>query len=403
MTSIDPALSQFFLIATVVFLFGATVAGLVATRLSPIKRYIAISYAFISLTGLLALSYHHETGLSYAFAGILGMYALLVSIPLFFKISTRISIQNAFLYFLISAIGASLLMIYAPQLFRTMSKSVFLILAVDVIISIMYLVNYKHRYMNSLLVLLAVVLSFHLEFFFGAKTYHWIGKLPLIILAIVSIIRLAREEHQQNILMMQQLERLEKEFDDEVEKGVRSRTYHIERIKDRMAEVNRIDHLTKALNRKAIMSELDSLVQSKQCQKFVMLIFDIDRFKSINDSLGHAVGDDCLKALSSIAMDNIRDVDFLGRYGGDEFIILLPNQSLKEGLVIAERFRAKVDATNDPHFSISIGASAYPWDGNNFKTLLEAADKGLYVSKENGKNKVSYAGYIKLDQVEDNK
>ncbi|MGB3368755.1 MAG: GGDEF domain-containing protein [Acidaminobacteraceae bacterium] len=193
------------------------------------------------------------------------------------------------------------------------------------------------------------------------------------------------------------LELLEKDFTNELEKGVRKRTFYVERLKDRMAEVNRVDHLTKALNRKAITTSIDDLVMAADVTHFVMLLFDIDKFKNINDTYGHVTGDVCLKNLATIAFKNIRNVDFLGRYGGDEFIILLPNQTLKEGLRVAERFRMKVAETQNPHFTVSIGASAYPWDGETMTSLLSTADKGLYVAKENNRNKVSYDGYIKLE------
>lgn len=193
------------------------------------------------------------------------------------------------------------------------------------------------------------------------------------------------------------LELLEKDFSNELEKGVKKRTFYVERLKDRMAEVNRIDHLTKALNRKAITITIDDLVASSEVTHFVLLLFDIDKFKNINDTYGHVTGDVCLKNLATLAFKNIRNVDFLGRYGGDEFIILLPNQTLKEGLRAAERFRSKVAETQNPHFTISIGAAAYPWDGDTMTALLSTADKGLYVSKENNRNRVSYDGYIKLD------
>lgn len=227
--------------------------------------------------------------------------------------------------------------------------------------------------------------------------YSYVGYLFIVLYLSTTNIILYQENRNEKRLLAERLHLLEKDFENELEKGVKKRTFYVERLKDRMAEVNKIDHLTKALNRKAISNAIDDLIDSSTVKQFVLLIFDIDKFKNINDTYGHVTGDVCLKTLSAIALKNIRDVDFLGRYGGDEFIILLPNLSLKDGLIVADRFRSKVAETQNPHFSISIGAAAYPWDGENINELLSTADRGLYVSKEQGRNKVSYDGYIKLD------
>lgn len=400
MQSMDPAIIQFLGILASVSLAAAAASGIAAFNISKLKKYLAASLIQPALALGFILSYHHEAGWTYAYSGALGIYLVLVSIPLFGKMTDRITAKASVLLAFLAGGGVIAFMLFYPQPYRLISKSIILPLIVDIIVCAMYIMNRKHRYLKFLLWLLPVVVAFHLEYFGAGGVSSHLAKAILILMGLGYVMVIAQESKTSNVEMMAQLERLEKEFEDEVFKGVKTRTYQIERIKDRMAEVNRIDHLTKALNRKAIMSELENLVLSKNCQKFVMLIFDIDKFKSINDTLGHPVGDECLKSLAKIAMESIRDEDFLGRYGGDEFIILLPNQSLKIGLNIAERFRNKVDETKDPHFSISIGASAYPWDGNSFKTLLEAADKGLYVAKEQGKNRVAYAGYIKLDQEE---
>lgn len=229
------------------------------------------------------------------------------------------------------------------------------------------------------------------------SSYSYVGYFFIMLYFSATNVLLYQENINDKKLMAERLHILEKDFENELEKGVKKRTFYVERLKDRMAEVNKIDHLTKALNRKAITNAVDDLIDSSSVKQFVLLIFDIDKFKNINDTYGHVTGDVCLKTLSAIALKNIRDVDLLGRYGGDEFIILLPNLSLKDGLAVADRFRSKVAETQNPHFSISIGAAAYPWDGETLKEILSTADRGLYVSKEHGRNKVSYDGYIKLD------
>lgn len=193
---------------------------------------------------------------------------------------------------------------------------------------------------------------------------------------------------------------LKKRFDSEVEKAVKEKTIHLQRAKDIVVEKNKTDELTGALNRRALMVTIEDLVLDKRVPKFVMMIFDLDKFKTINDTYGHNVGDKCLKTLAGIAKTTIRDYDYFARYGGDEFIIILPNASLREGILIADRFRKRVaDETFEPNFTLSIGLAAYPWDGEKFKDLNEVADKGLYAAKSKGRNCVQYAGTLKPDSI----
>lgn len=186
------------------------------------------------------------------------------------------------------------------------------------------------------------------------------------------------------------IKRLEKEFNEEVRKAVNKHTFHLKEVQEKMSRINKIDNLTKAYNKKAIFNIIDDLTQDRRVPTFSVIMFDIDHFKTLNDTLGHAQGDICLRTLSKIAFDCIRDTDYLGRFGGDEFMIVLPKADLKSATIIAERFRETVDRETDPHFTLSIGLSTFPHDGDNLKPLLDIADKGLYVSKEKGRNSVSY-------------
>jgi diguanylate cyclase (GGDEF)-like protein len=149
--------------------------------------------------------------------------------------------------------------------------------------------------------------------------------------------------------------------------------------------------LTKTLNKITILNVIEKLISSKKENAFSILMFDIDNFKVINDSLGHVTGDMCLKTLALIASSNIREVDHLGRYGGDEFIIVLPTLEAKEAKFVAERFRKKINETSNPRFTVSIGIATYPSDGQTVKDLISAADKGLYKAKSKGKNAISHA------------
>ena len=190
---------------------------------------------------------------------------------------------------------------------------------------------------------------------------------------------------------MSKLKDLQDDFEYSVRKEANKRTFYMELSNEKMSVISKTDALTKSLNKKAILDTIDCAIIDKRMSTFTVLMFDIDNFKGVNDNHGHIVGDVCLKTLSNIARKNIRDDDYLGRYGGDEFIIVLSHIDVSEAKPIADRFRRKVNETKSPHFSISLGMSSYPTDGSTQKELLEIADQGLYYSKEKGKNAISYS------------
>jgi len=116
--------------------------------------------------------------------------------------------------------------------------------------------------------------------------------------------------------------------------------------------------------------------------------FDVDNFKGINDKQGHSAGDRVLKKITQIAKENIRGFDVLGRYGGDEFLIILPGTTISDALFVAERFRKKVCMQSGT--TISIGIASYPEDGKTVQQIVDIADKGLYESKNKGKNTITH-------------
>lgn len=189
-------------------------------------------------------------------------------------------------------------------------------------------------------------------------------------------------------------EKLIESMERSLNKEVKKRVFEIERSNERLLEMSKTDLLTKAFNKITILNIIEKLISSKKEDIFSILMFDIDNFKIINDSLGHVTGDLCLKTLAHIASSNIREVDYLGRYGGDEFIIVLPALAENEANYVAERFMKKVNELSDPKFTVSIGIATYPYDGKTVKDLISAADKGLYKSKSKGKNTISHASFF---------
>ncbi len=192
------------------------------------------------------------------------------------------------------------------------------------------------------------------------------------------------------------LNSLEQKFERTVEFEAKKRTAHMTDKVEYIREKSQQDPMTKALNRQGIVTEINAAITDTNVKIFTIAILDIDYFKSINDSKGHVVGDECLKFLSHTFMNHNRKTDFFGRYGGDEFILLMPHVNAPAALEICDRIRNEIAVKSSPKFSISMGIASYPYDGRTFTDLVEVADKGLYLSKDKGRNRVSYAGFVPI-------
>ena len=123
-----------------------------------------------------------------------------------------------------------------------------------------------------------------------------------------------------------------------------------------------------------------------------LILIDIDYFKDVNDTYGHDVGDDILRRLAKVIKDNIRNLDVLARWGGEEFIVLAPNTDLDKVRILAEKLRLAIQTFNFPtvkNITISAGASILEAN-DSYETLFKRADQALYNAKNNGRNQVSY-------------
>ena len=150
-----------------------------------------------------------------------------------------------------------------------------------------------------------------------------------------------------------------------------------------------IDGLTGALNRKAAELQINTLMEDKNCKGYLFMI-DVDDFKTVNDTLGHAMGDLALINLVKLLKENFRKDDVVGRLGGDEFIVFMTNTEIQADAEAkgAEILDILATSTEEPHFTISIGAAAYPGAGSDYESLYLAADHAMYVSKKSGKNRI---------------
>jgi two-component system cell cycle response regulator len=157
-----------------------------------------------------------------------------------------------------------------------------------------------------------------------------------------------------------------------------------------------MDGLTGLNNHRTFQERLENEIErvKRYDRPFSLLMLDIDYFKDFNDTYGHQVGDDALKSLSAIMMENIRNADMAARYGGEEFAIILSETPLGGALQTAERIRKEIENYRfringkEKHITVSIGVASFPDDGSEREKLIEAADKALYFSKRSGRNKV---------------
>lgn len=181
---------------------------------------------------------------------------------------------------------------------------------------------------------------------------------------------------------------------------IRTLTDRLERANRRLEQLATTDALTKLLNRRAIQEQTRYEFERARRYRHPLSLFmlDVDHFKRVNDTRGHGVGDLVLSYVGRVLDCCARKTDFVGRYGGEEFLIVAPQASLENGRVMAERFRHAVEQgtaseADLPDVTVSIGvSSSIPAVGETFEVLLRRADVGLYEAKNAGRNQCVAAG-----------
>jgi two-component system, cell cycle response regulator len=190
----------------------------------------------------------------------------------------------------------------------------------------------------------------------------------------------------------------------ELEARVRS-MLRIKRLQDQLEEKNReleqlsiSDGLTGLYNHRHLHEILaEEYERSRRTEEpMSVVMFDLDRFKDVNDTHGHQAGDQVLQELAAILRECAREIDKLGRYGGEEFMVILPDSDAEAGAVFAERVRQLVEGqrfeiqADEPlHMTVSAGVASYPDQGaDNPRRLVHQADLALYSAKHSGRNQV---------------
>jgi diguanylate cyclase (GGDEF)-like protein len=165
-----------------------------------------------------------------------------------------------------------------------------------------------------------------------------------------------------------------------------SLTAKIERGRAKLAHERNIDELTGLLNRRALIERASHLFQASEADggEIVVLFADLDRFKAVNDTHGHHVGDRVLAAVAGRLSDVVRGVDLVSRYGGDEFILILPGTTREGGDIVAQRVRQVINEwaqENGVDFSVSIGLGKFPDHGADIEAVIASVDKAMYRAK----------------------
>ena len=154
------------------------------------------------------------------------------------------------------------------------------------------------------------------------------------------------------------------------------------------------DPLTGAYNRRYTVKKMEEEFERARrgFNVFSVIMLDIDRFKKVNDNFGHDVGDLVLRKLVNNIMERIRKIDTLGRWGGEEFLIILPGANINDAVLLAEELRRSINQMEIPkvgHVSVSLGVATYKM-GDSVDSLVKRADEMLYKAKAEGRNCVRY-------------
>jgi diguanylate cyclase (GGDEF)-like protein len=168
--------------------------------------------------------------------------------------------------------------------------------------------------------------------------------------------------------------------------------------KEEIRAQSRTDTLTGIPNRRAIFEHLDGEINRTEREKrsISIAMLDIDNFKAVNDTYGHQAGDAVLKECALRVSGSIRPYDILGRYGGEEFLLILPGTSEENAAIVCERILENIQASpfciDGVSIIVTISIGLATWSGReDVDKLVAAADKALYMAKEKGKNRVVFA------------
>jgi diguanylate cyclase (GGDEF)-like protein len=167
------------------------------------------------------------------------------------------------------------------------------------------------------------------------------------------------------------------------------------RLISRLNRMAVTDPMTGLFNRRRFNRALQDEIDRAQrfAEPVTLLILDIDKFKNINDTYGHAAGDEVIRGIAKVLREVTRSIDVVSRIGGEEFSVILPKTALREGVQVAEKIRKETEkrrfdlGKTTGNVTISLGVSVFPQDGTEPEALISRADDNLYRAKEGGRNR----------------
>ena len=253
---------------------------------------------------------------------------------------------------------------------------------------------------SSPLASMAFFLPFMLTLFGQALTFTSLRS-PVLPLAIAVFIvcaliftRTSWHQFVENVRVLVDRDRL---LQEAKESGVQ-----LELMLSRMSDLAMVDELTGLKNRRSFFDDIDPVIAGsrRRGKPIAIALLDLDHFKTVNDTHGHAIGDDVLREVARRIEDTLRQEQIVGRIGGEEFVVLLPDTSPQQALIALERVRkaigeAAITVGNGAEVSITVSGGIAPLaDGMTVPVALQQADKAMYRAKALGRNRVEVFGAV---------
>jgi len=286
----------------------------------------------------------------------------------------------------------SIWLLTSPNYYSLLAAATNYLLIITSVIIVIAFIKYSRTRDFSLFMQVALFMILFIQLSLFVQSQIMITVSVFVVYSLL-VLYFRKETYDYLTIRIAEAEQINAQWERSVQQEVNKRIYEIKTEKFQLEESSRIDPLTGALNKAAITNLIHELI--RDINNFTIILFDIDNFKNINDNEGHLAGDRILQQVSKLVQHSIRPHDSLGRYGGDEFLIILPNTQLKDALFVAERIHDRL-FNSEVKCTVSIGIAVYPADGLTIEELISLADKGLYKSKANGRNTTSYTGRVTL-------
>jgi diguanylate cyclase (GGDEF)-like protein len=228
----------------------------------------------------------------------------------------------------------------------------------------------------------------------GLAQWRWLEHAGWVIFEDVFLIMSCMGSVRELRTLCERDARLER-VNHELEQKVEARTASLREVNARLEALATTDPLTGLPNHRALVTGIDQEIERSERygRSCALLFLDLDHFKALNDSCGHAAGDAVLEDLGAVIRQCLRGIDTLGRWGGEEFVALLPETEPEAALEVGERIRAAVaahtfQAAGGVFMTCSLGIASYPQDAQSRSELVATADRAMYAAKRLGRNQV---------------